>query len=365
MALAVPVRGTASPADDGGRRSLDVGSGSGLRENLIGNAPSFRRALDLIHKIAACDATVLIEGETGTGKELAARAIHYFGKRRDSPFVPVNCGAIPESLIESEFFGHARGAFTDAKEAREGLVAQARGGTLFLDELEVLSARGQVILLRFLQDHVYRPVGDMSTRNGDVRVIGSSNTHLATLAARGQYRSDLAFRLRVLSLELPPLRARPGDAGLLAESFSRRFCAQYGRPPRPLSEVARRSLEGYSWPGNVRELENMIHREVLLIDGPEITLGELDAAVGVPASENRDAVPRFGVAKARAIREFERAYLSDLLRRTQGNISLAARLAGKDRSRLGKLVKKHGLERGASDARRHELPLPRDVSVTP
>jgi DNA-binding NtrC family response regulator len=319
-----------------------------LHQNLIGSAPQFLESVARIRKFAACDATVLIEGETGTGKELAARAIHYLGARHASPFVAVNCGAIPDSLIESEFFGHVRGAFTDAKYSRDGVVEQARAGTLFLDELEALSPRGQVVLLRFLQDQIYTPVGAGACRKANVRIIGATNADLRALASRNSYRMDLVYRLCVLAVALPPLRERPGDAQLLARRFTERFSKQYGRPSRPLSSIALRCLENYSWAGNVRELENLIHREVILSDEPEITLSEIHSVVAdrtPPAPE--PAFHRFRVAKARVISEFERNYIADLLARTRGNISLAARLAGKDRSRFGKLLKKHGFARAA------------------
>ncbi len=321
-----------------------------IQRNLIGRAPRFVRALDLIERIARSDATVLIKGETGTGKELAARAIHYLSGRRTQAFVPVNCGAIPDTLVESEFFGHVRGAFTDAKDTREGVIAQARGGTLFLDELEALSPRGQVVLLRFLQDQIYKPVGGADARSGNVRILGSTNVDLNALAAQGQYRRDLVFRLCVLGLDLPALRDRPGDARLLADAFLQRYTEQYALPPRTFGAEARRRLDTYPWPGNVRELENVIHREVVLSDRGEITLSEVeeaDTAAPSPAPPASPEVTQFCVAKARAVAEFERAYVADLLTRTHGNLSQAARLAGKDRSRLGKLVKKYGIERHA------------------
>jgi DNA-binding NtrC family response regulator len=314
------------------------------RQNLIGSAPRFLDALTLIRKSASCDATVLIHGETGTGKELAARAIHYLGARRDGPFVPVNCGAIPDSLLESEFFGHVRGAFTDARDTRQGVVRQARGGTLFLDELETLSPRGQVVLLRFLQDHHYKPVGGEQIHQANVRIIGSTNADFRIMTAQGRFRLDLFFRLQVLSVELPPLRERPGDAILLARHFVEKLRAQYERAPMALTENATRYLERHDWPGNVRELENLVHRELLLADGSEIALRSV-VGPRPDGSDGSDPVQHFGLAKARMIAEFEKAYIADLLHRTRGNVSLAARLAGKDRSRLGKLVKKHGLER--------------------
>jgi DNA-binding NtrC family response regulator len=316
-----------------------------IRQHLIGSAPHFVDALALVRKSAACDATVLIEGETGTGKELAARAIHYLGARRDGPFVPVNCGAIPEALLESEFFGHVRGAFTDARNAREGAVSQAVGGTLFLDELEALSGRGQVVLLRFLQDRTYKPVGGEQIRHGNVRIIGSTNADLRSMTGDGRFRLDLFFRLQVLSVKLPSLRERPGDAVLLARNFVERFRQQYGRAAVSFSPEALRYLEQHDWPGNVRELENLIHRELLLTDGSEITLQSVLGPPSAAVPETATGVQRFRVAKARIIAEFEKAYVADLLLRTGGNISVAARLAGKDRSRLGKLVKKYGLKR--------------------
>src|SRR5215471_2435071 len=227
--------------DHSERRGIDVAES--IRTNMIGESPRFLAAVARIGRLAACDAPVLIHGETGSGKELAARAIHYLGARRDGPFLPVNCGAIPDSLLESEFFGHNRGAFTDAKEPRIGLIEQAQSGTLFVDELEALSPRGQVTLLRFLQDGTYRPVGSSTVRHADTRIVGSTNADLAQMVARGTFRSDLLFRLDVLNLTLPPLRDRPGDARLLAERFVREFSARYGLPPRPLDARACAYLE--------------------------------------------------------------------------------------------------------------------------
>jgi two-component system response regulator GlrR len=316
------------------------------RLNLVGESPSFRHALSLIKRVSQCDATVLIQGETGTGKELAARAIHYLSSRRPAPFVPVNCGAIPESLVESELFGHARGAFTDAKETREGVIAQARRGTLLLDEVDSLSPRSQVALLRFLQDQEYRPLGGRFVERADVRVIATTNADLGAMVARGQYRQDLLFRLALLVVDLPPLRARINDARLLSELFISRFSQQY-QTAKVLHPDTIDFLARYAWPGNVRELENLIHREFLLEDGPVIHL----ISAGVPdvppppiAHESITTL-RFHVAKARIIADFERAYLVELLSRTRGNLSHASRIAGKERSRLGKLVRKYGLTR--------------------
>ena len=331
-----PVRGgSADPADF-------------IRMNLVGESPVFVEAVRLIRRLSSFDAAVLIQGETGTGKELAARAIHYLGGRRNAPFIPVNCGAIPDSLIESEFFGHTRGAFTDAKDSRIGVIEQAERGTLFLDELEVLSPRAQVALLRFLQDLTYRPVGGALSRTANVRILGSTNSDLAAMVKRGEFRADLLFRLSVLTLQLPPLRDRAGDAEILAERFIRRFSAQYALPARALDVAARQYLERHDWPGNVRELENLVHRALLLDDGPTISFPEAIAGAEGTEADGDVAIDRpFNEAKARAIARFEQTYVTALLRHTQGNVSLAARLCGKERSRLGKLMKKYGLERVA------------------
>jgi DNA-binding NtrC family response regulator len=308
---------------------------------LIGRSAPFEAALRTIRKLSACDATVLIRGETGTGKELAARALHYLGARKSAPFVPLNCGAIPETLIESELFGHARGAFTDARESRSGIIAHSDGGTLFLDELEALSPRAQVVLLRFLQDHTYTPIGGNVARTADVRVIASTNVDLETKARRGEYRADLLFRLSVLPLDLPPLRVRAGDPGLLAEHFIAQLSAIYRVAAKPLDAGARAYLDQHDWPGNVRELENLVHRGFVLSDGPSLSFPGIVSDAWTPAERHQS----FRAAKADAIVQFERGYLTELLRQSGGNISLAARLSGKERSRLRRLVKKYGLER--------------------
>jgi DNA-binding NtrC family response regulator len=320
-----------------------------VRLNLLGTSPAFVAAMRLVRRFAPCPATVLIQGETGTGKELVARALHYLSDRSAGPFVPVNCGAIPDTLFESELFGHARGAFTGARESRQGLVAQAKGGTLLLDELEALSPRGQVAMLRFLQSQEYRPVGGAVVRDPDVRVIGSTNVDLAALAARGEYRQDLVYRLEVLGIALPPLRARGDDAVLLAQAFVDRLARQYGRAPLRLAEDTLGFLRAHAWPGNVRELENLVHRSFLLADGPELRFAAGTAVPVAAAAQPPAALTAVGfrAAKARAIESFERAYVAELLARANGNISLAARLAGKERSRFSKLIRKHGFSGAA------------------
>jgi DNA-binding NtrC family response regulator len=302
----------------------------------------------LIEKIAACDATTLVQGETGTGKELAARAIHYLGARAEYPFIPVNCGAIPDTLIENELFGHRRGAFTDAREEQRGLVAQADGGTLFLDEVDALSPKGQVTLLRFLQDLHYRPVGGQREERADVRVIAATNVNLGELARNGRFRLDLLYRLNVLSMPVPALRERIGDAELLAEHFIRIYSARYGRPVKPLHPDTRRWMRTYRWPGNVRELENLVHRAYLLSSGAEIKIDAAPAAVASEEIQLQDAQAvafDFNRAKALAIAQFEREFLSRALAETGGNVSLAARRCGKERRSFGRLLKKHGIDK--------------------
>ncbi|HYD80213.1 MAG TPA: sigma-54 dependent transcriptional regulator [Paucimonas sp.] len=318
---------------------------SASRVNLLGSSPQFQQAYSQIQKISRVDVTVFIEGETGTGKELAARAIHYLGGRRDGPFIPVNCGALPETLVESELFGHERGAFTDAKAASPGLVSEADGGTLFLDEVDALSLKAQASLLRFLQDRTYRRVGGSATRQADVRIIAASNANLYKLVEDRQFRRDLLYRLNVLSLRMPALRERSGDPLELAQAFLARLSHQYRVPAKTLHPDAVNFIEQYSWPGNVRELENVIHREFLMCEGGEL---HLFAPQSPEQSERHDDRLPFKAAKARAIAEFERRYVNDLLQRTDGNITRAARLAGQDRSAFGKLARKHGLSQSPS-----------------
>jgi DNA-binding NtrC family response regulator len=316
--------------------------------NLIGESPKFVNALRIAARVAGCEATVLVRGETGTGKELFARAVHYSGPRAAGPFVPVNCGAIPDTLIESEFFGHRKGSFTDARQDRVGLVGQAEGGTLFLDEIETMTSRAQVVLLRFLQDSEYRPIGSRGTQRSNVRVLAATNTDLARLAQAGQWRADLLYRLQVVTLDLPPLRERGEDVVLLARVFAKSFANRYCLRERALTPRAVQYLLTYSWPGNVRELENAIHRQYLIYDRDSIDLPEMDAespqATGESALLTAQA---FRCAKMQAVNRFERAYLTELLGRTGGNVSQAARLAGKERRSLGKLLRKHGLARVA------------------
>jgi two-component system, NtrC family, response regulator GlrR len=315
---------------------------------LVGASAAHQRALLQLARVAASEAPVLVEGETGSGKEMAARAIHYSGPRRAGPFVPVNCGALPDSLIESELFGVERGAYTDARHSRRGLVAEAAGGTLFLDEVDALSAKAQVTLLRFLQDQWYRPVGTTREERTDVRLIAAANRPLDLLVTRGLFRADLLYRLQVLTLVLPPLRDRDGDVELLAGHFIAQFAAKYGLPGKVITPETLRWMQGYAWPGNVRELENWVHRRFLMCDGPWLTH---EGAAAPAATAHDSPTLAFQAAKAEAVRRFEHEYLERVLERADGNVSRAARMACKERRAFGKLLKKHGLARADSALR--------------
>jgi len=298
----------------------------------------------MIKRLAAYETTVLIQGEIGTGKEIAARAIHYLGIRRDGPFTPVNCGALPDNLFENEMFGHVRGAFTDARDTTLGLIANAEGGTLFLDEVEALSPKGQVALLRFLQDGTYRPLGAKKQVEANVRIVAASNVSLRQMADQGTFRADLMYRLAVMPLDLPPLRARDGDVPLLASHFIDRYNVRYGSA-KHLSTASMAALIGYQWPGNVRELENVLHRELLLCDGETIELvGHLPFRADAPRQMRaaHGFERGFREAKASWIEEFERQFVTWALEQSGGNVSAAARRAGKERRAFGRLVKKYG-----------------------
>lgn len=328
-------------APDAARDAVLVSALAGL--NLIGRAPAFVEAMDRMGRLVRCEAPVLIGGETGTGKELVARAIHYLGPRADGPFVPINCGALPDHLVENELFGHERGAYTDARGGSPGAIGEAAGGTLFLDEVQALSPKAQAALLRFVQEREYRPLGGQRARRSDARVIAATNADLRVLCEQRQFRPDLYFRLDIMSLCLPPLRARLVDIGPLAEHFIARYTRQYGLGPLTLDRRCLASLEDYPWPGNVRELESLVHRQVLLAEGPRVFLNPGAASGSSVSPPPAPFAPgsNFAQAKALAIAAFEREYLTRLMEETRGNISQAARQANKERRALGRLLKKH------------------------
>jgi DNA-binding NtrC family response regulator len=323
--------------------------------NMVGNSPSFVRVLNQIKKIAGCDASVLIEGETGTGKEMAARAIHYLSRRRDHPFIPVNCGAIPDTLLENELFGHETGAFTDAKGSQSGLISQAEQGTVFLDEVEAFSAKGQMVLLRFLQDHIFKPLGNGKFRKADVRILAASNQDLTNCVSMGEFRRDLFYRLNIVTIKMPTLSQRPGDIELLAEHFLNQWRLRYDRPNMRLHPDTVAWMKRHHWPGNVRELENLLHREFLMSE--ELSI-KLDPGTTLSGDRRKNALDRrqnifldcsFNEAKKRIIDQFEKKYLNGLMQETGGNVTVAANRAGKERRALGKLLKKHHIAKIAAN----------------
>lgn len=323
--------------------------------NLCGNCNKFTRVLELIRQISKHQATVLIQGETGTGKENAARAIHYLGARSTCPFVPINCATIADELLESELFGHEKGAFTDARQTKEGLVAVANGGSLFLDEIDSLSPKAQASLLRFLQTQEYRPVGSKKLLRANVRVIAATNADLKRLVQDKKFREDLFFRLNVLNLTMPPLRERKDDMAIIAENLLQRFAKEYDLPMKLLSQQSLQYLQQQSWPGNVREFENTLLRAFLLSNGNSIDISPVAIEAWEPVATQEDVTvgesinvknpPNFQDAKARAIMDFEKNYLGQIMRIAHGNVTLAAKMAGKERRALGKLLQKYHIDK--------------------
>ena len=311
----------------------------GFKE-LIGESPSFLSQLRRIPLVAKCEANVLISGETGTGKELYARAIHYSGPRAGRPFMPINCGAIPVELVENELFGHERGAFTSASTLQSGLIEEANGGTLFLDEIDCLPLSAQVKLLRFLQEKEYRPLGSAKVRRADVRIIAASNINLEEAVANGKMRQDLFYRLNIIPLLLPPLRERRQDIGLLARHFLDKYSAEFEKELKDFSDEALNLLMTHNWPGNVRELEHVIERSVVMTEGPIVIAGDLVLSCGA-GNGHQESLQE---AKAREIARFERNYIQGLLSACKGNITRAAQVARKNRRAFWQLIQKHDID---------------------
>ena len=313
----------------------------GLAE-LVGNDPSFVDEVEKIPRVARTDTEVLITGETGTGKELCARAIHNLSSRRDFAFIPVDCGTLPNQLFENEMFGHERGAFTDAHRAQKGLVAAAHRGTLFLDEIDSLSLAAQAKLLRFLQDRTHKPLGGETFAHADARIVAATNCDLERAVEEGQFRRDLFFRINVLRLHMIPLRERPSDVVPLAEHFLARCCAELGCIRKVLTPSSLGLLRSLEWPGNVRELYNVIRRAVVFAEGHAISPSDI-MPLRRPDLASGDR-PSFREARAHAMAQFEQKYVTKLLRRHAGNITRAASAAGKDRREFGRLVKRHRID---------------------
>jgi transcriptional regulator with PAS, ATPase and Fis domain len=317
---------------------LSTESAAGQPHSLIvGDHSLIQKIHELIRKVAATDATVLIMGESGTGKELVARAVHALSVRADRPFIPVNCGAIPSELLESEMFGHEKGAFTGALGARAGMFQLANGGTIFLDEVGEMTPSLQVKLLRVLQDREVRPVGADRSFKVDVRVLAASNKELVHEVETGNFREDLFYRLQVIPILMPPLRERRSDIPLLVNHFLEKHNGKHqGRPVR-MSEEAIVHLWEYDWPGNVRELENLLERLVILNEDGLIRVDNLPTNIRSFISEKKIPRPAFteqGLDLSTAVEEFENRLIEEALRRTKGNKQAAARLLGLKRTTL-------------------------------
>ncbi len=316
---------------------------------LVGESEAIRKVFALVQRVAATDATVLVTGENGSGKELVAHAIHTAGARRSGPFVPINCGAIPEQLLESELFGHERGAFTDAYRTREGKLELAEGGTIFLDEIAELPTHLQVKLLRFLQDKVVERVGGREPRRVDARVVAATNRDLQAAIAAGRFREDLFYRLSVVNIPVPPLRERGDDLRLLAEYFLEFYAKHHKRRIRGFTQSALRAMQAHAWPGNVRELENRVQRAVILAEDAYVRPRDLELEAA------REDAPR-SLQDARD--EAERRLIVAALTRNAGNITRAARDIKVSRPTFHDLLHKHGID--AEGFRHPALPGPEE-----
>ncbi len=330
--------------------------GTEVVEGMIGNSPKMREIYSMIHKMAPTNATVLINGETGTGKELVARAIHYQSPRADKPLISVNCAAIPETLIEAELFGHEKGAFTGAASQREGLVAAADGGTLFLDEIGELPLEAQARLLRVLQEGEVRPIGAIESRKVDVRLVAATHRDLAKLARENKFREDLFFRINVLQIKLPALRERGKDILTLAEIFVKRFCAELKRTPLSLSPEAIQAITTYTWPGNIRELENAMQRAVIMCDSEEIDHTGLAIDLDLVRVDDEDSDGEYESSKRSSNNEpSEDLSLEDYFQRFV--------LEHQDSMSETELAKKLGVSRKCLWERRQRLGIPRQKAT--
>ncbi|MEO5955071.1 MAG: sigma-54 dependent transcriptional regulator [Nitrospiraceae bacterium] len=315
---------------------------------IVGKSAAIQAVLNLVSKVARTDANILIYGESGTGKELVARAIHHHSQRASKPFVPVDCVSMPDALLESELFGHERGAFTGAHTAKSGLFEVAHGGTVFLDEVSGMSHTLQSRLLRVLQERQFRRVGGTRYIDIDVRVIAASNRDLGEAQKRGEFREDLYYRLNVIPIVLPPLREREGDVEVLAREFLQRFMHQHrmdtGIVPT-FEPAAVAALTGHAWPGNVRELQNVIERAAALADGPVIRLEHMPSNLRLASPDDPSPMEggSYKQVKQEVVRSFERSFLLELLQRHHWHMGHAAQEAGVDRKTIERMVKRHGL----------------------
>ena len=326
---------------------------------IVGSSPSMMRVLRQLPSVARSGASVLLNGESGTGKEVIAQALHKSSPRAEQPFVTVNCGALPETLLENELFGHVRGAYTDAREAHSGLIKEADGGTLFLDEIGEMTPATQVKLLRFLQEKEYRPVGSTQTYKVDVRIIAATNRDLKRAIADGSFREDLFYRLNIIPLTLPPLRERKDDIPLLVGHFVKKFARDMDAQVERFSPLAIQKLMSYDWPGNVRERENKVQQVVALAETNVILPEQVELPAAETIARPDGGLKSFKEAKREVVDAFEIGYITKALAMTGGNISEAARLADKHRRAFWEIMKKHGLtgRRGSAAADRSPRPV--------
>ncbi len=308
-------------------------------DEMLGECPAFQNIKQQISRIADLNTSVLISGESGTGKELVARALHQQSQRSDEPFVAINCAALPESLLESELFGHVRGAFTDARENRKGLFLQASGGTLLLDEIAEMPLSLQPKLLRVLEDHKVRPIGGSKEIECDVRVLASSHQNLAQAVTTGHFRSDLFYRLNVIELELPPLRERGNDIILLALQFIEQLSQRFNKSVKGLAQPVASCLLAYDWPGNIRELRNIIERAIALTCHDQLTMEDLPDALKHFRVANTVSTSQVDSELIIPLEEMEQRYIHQVLEQLEGNRTLAAKLLKVDRKTLYRKLK--------------------------
>jgi two-component system response regulator HydG len=327
---------------DNARLRSELSGGAGV-QGIVGKSPALKGVLDILQRVAPADVPILIEGESGTGKDLLARAAHAMSKRGAGPYLALNMSAIPENLAEAELFGHEKGAYTGAEQARPGYFAEAKGGTLFLDEIGLLPAPLQPKLLRVLQDGEYTPVGSRKAQKADVRVVAATNEDLGRSVKEGKFREDLWFRLRVVPVRLPPLRERREDIPALVDHFVRKHAVRLDRPPLAPDAAAMKALLDHAWPGNIRELEHAIERGLLLAQGEAITLADLPPELSPAPSAAAEAGGGNDGRYRRARDAWEQKFLEDLLREAGGSVGKAAELAGLHRSTLYEKLARYGL----------------------
>lgn len=326
--------------------------GNGYKDLMLGSSDSIQEVFDLIEAVADTDSTVLILGESGTGKELVAKGLHYNSSRRDKPFVPINCGAIPENLLESELFGHVKGAFTGAVSSREGRFEIAKGGTIFLDEIGDMSPTLQVKILRVLQEREFEPVGGTRSKKADVRIVAATHKDLEKAVREETFREDLYYRLNVIPICMPPMRERRDDVPILVEHFIKKFNKEKGRKLKGLSPEAMDSLINYSWPGNVRELENLMERLVILKREGEVALEGLPEKFTSCSSASLAGnveIPKEGLSLKETVDEFEDRLIIQALERTKWNKNMAASLLKLNRTTLVEKIKKKGITPPSQD----------------